>query len=146
MGKNLPCVDAVEERGELIYNQTSIATSEAYNDRIVFPIGSTCPLERSETEVKDNQFKAMLVYELPVTTTATSGTVKVNGGIYSGTDPEFWLSSNDLTLSSSAYTGTVRSVSGKVFFYLVQLIQTTNMKANFYNEFFVIYFLNILTR
>ena len=115
MGKNLPCVDAVEERGELIYNQTSVATSEAYNDRIVFPIGSTCPLERSETEAKDNQFKAMLVYELPVTTTATSGTkVKVNGGIYSGTDPEFWLSSSDLTLSSSAYTGAVKSVSGKV--------------------------------
>ncbi len=114
MGKNLPCVDAVEERGDLIYNQTSIATSEAYNDRIVFPIGSTCPLERSETEAKDNQFRAMLVYELPVTTTATSGTVKVNGGIYSGTDPEIWLSSSDLTLSSSAYTGAVKSVSGRI--------------------------------
>ena len=115
MGKNLPCVDALEERGDLIYDQTSIATSEAYNDRIVFPIGSTCPLERSETEAKDNQFKAMLVYELPVTTTATSGTkVKVNGGIYSGTDPDFWLSSNDLNLESSAYTGAVKSVSGKV--------------------------------
>ena len=116
MGKNLPCVDALEERGDLIYNQTSIATSEAYNDRIVFPIGSTCPLERSETEAKDNQFRAMLVYELPVTTTATSGTVKVkvNGGIYSGTDPEIWLSSSDLTLSSSAYTGAVKSVSGRM--------------------------------
>ena len=50
MGKNLPCVDAVEDRGSLIYNQTTVAASEAYNDRIIFPVGPTCPLERSASD------------------------------------------------------------------------------------------------
>ena len=113
MGKNLPCVDAVEDRGSLIYSQTTVAASEAYNDRIIYPIGPTCPLERSDSDAAtDNQFRAMLVYELPITTSDSSDKVKVNGGIYSGSDPEFWVSSTDLTLSSGAYTGPVVSVSG----------------------------------
>ena len=64
---------------------------------------------------EDNQFRALLVYELPVTTSDSSGTVKVNGGVYSGDDPEIWKSSSELTLSSSAYTGAVQSVSGRIY-------------------------------
>ena len=81
---------------------------------------------------EDNQFRALLVYELPVTTSDSSGTVKVNGGVYSGDDPEIWKSSSELTLSSSAYTGAVQSVSGKIYHPCFPMLKSFLIKSYFF--------------
>ena len=69
MGKNLPCIDSVEE------NSADFNKSKAdreFNDVAKFPVGKTCPIDRGSSAPGDNQFKAQIVYELPPSTTVSS--------------------------------------------------------------------------
>ena len=52
-------------------NKTS--NEREFNDIAKFPVGKTCPITRSDSDPKDNQFKAQIVYELPPSETVSAG-------------------------------------------------------------------------
>ena len=107
----MPCVDARDEMADLvIYNKSSGAGD--FNDYAKFPIGPSCPVSRADSEERDNQFKANIVFELPLTSTAATGsTVKVNGGVKAG-ENTLWVGSGTFTLEATTYTGPIKSNSG----------------------------------
>lgn len=70
MGANLPCIDSMEEKHADL-NKTS--NEREFNDIAKFPVGKTCPITRSDSDPKDNQFKAQIVYELPPSETVSAG-------------------------------------------------------------------------
>ena len=51
----------------MIYSQTPVAASEAYNDQIIFPVGPTCPLERSASDPGASRFDPTDIPSLPIT-------------------------------------------------------------------------------
>ena len=70
VGANLPCIDSMEEKHADL-NKTS--NEREFNDIAKFPVGKTCPITRSDSDPKDNQFKAQIVYELPPSETVSAG-------------------------------------------------------------------------
>ena len=70
VGANLPCIDSMEEKHA---DLTKTSDDRTFNDVAKFPVGKTCPITRPDSDAKDNQFKAQIVYELPPSETVTSG-------------------------------------------------------------------------
>jgi hypothetical protein len=66
-GRNLPCINSAIDT-EVNLNKSDAVRS--FDDYGLLPVGPSCPVNRQladplEGSVKDNQFRALIVYELP---------------------------------------------------------------------------------
>ena len=113
VGKNLPCMNAADVLGQIQYNKTS--ADRKVNDYALVNVGPTCPVNRPDSKTADNQFRAQIVFEMPLTTAAVEADskVKVSGGIRFDDSPVF-VSTGEFDLSDTVYTGEVKSVSGTI--------------------------------
>ena len=75
VGKNLPCVDSIEETGVAEFNKT--ISSRDFDDTATFAIGPTCPVNRAGM-AEDNQFRANIIYELPPSAAIIDGSEYLN--------------------------------------------------------------------
>lgn len=118
VGSNLPCMQAIEDMNQLIqYNKSAQAGD--FNDFAKFPVGPTCPVNLESPHSDANAFHALIIYELPVRTTAPKdSSVVVNGGVRVGGDASeaMWVSSATFKAETLPYEGPVKSVSGKFLF------------------------------